>query len=214
MTTYSDAIDIITEETERWFNARAWFQLEKDEDAGNAINREMGTVVLGVSGTIRDHADCEVFYCGTCRSTYSPREFDDEELERQQCECGSYMTCYGHFEEHSEDFYRLTLGEIRQNVRDGLNTWCDGAMNEAIEAALECESDAAADWFRDGCTEGPKMYREEGGEMVQVVRRVLAAIETERAAKEYLDAEAERDRECELRKSTAVKRVARAEERR
>ena len=33
MTLYSDAIDIITEETEKWFNSRAWFQLEKDEDA-------------------------------------------------------------------------------------------------------------------------------------------------------------------------------------
>lgn len=33
------------------------------------------------------------------------------------------------------------------------------------------------------------MYREEGGEMAQVVRRVLAAIESERAAKEYAEAD-------------------------
>jgi hypothetical protein len=136
MTTYSDAIDIITEETEKWFNSRAWFQLEKDEDADEAINREMPRLT-----TIAD----------------------------------------------DEDYYDATADEIRQNVNDGLNAWCDGAINEAIEAALECESDAAADWFRDGCTEGPKMYREEGGEMAQVVRRVLAAIESERVAKEYAD---------------------------
>lgn len=98
MTTYSDAIDIITEETERWFNARAWFQLEKDEDADNAINRELPGLT-----TVPD----------------------------------------------DEDYYTATADEIRKAVHDGLNTWCHGAINEAIEAALECESDEAADWFRD-----------------------------------------------------------------
>ena len=128
MTTYSDAIDIITLETEAWFNSRAWFQLQKDEDTDEAINCEMPRLT-----TVAD----------------------------------------------DENYYDATSDEIRKAVHDGLNAWCDGAINEAIEAALECESDAAADWFRDGCTEGPLMYREEGGEMAQVVRRVLAAIESE-----------------------------------
>lgn len=131
-TLYSDAIDIITDETEKWFNSRAWFQLEKDEDADNAIGRELPGLT-----TVAD----------------------------------------------DEDYYNAAADEIAKAVHDGLNAWCDSAINSAIEAALECESDAA-DWFRDGCTEGPLMYREEGGEMVQVVRRVLAAIESERAAKE------------------------------
>jgi hypothetical protein len=133
MTPYSTAIDIITDETEQWFSTRDWFHLEKDEDADEAINRELPGLT-----TVSEE----------------------------------------------EDYYDATADEIRQAVHDGLEAWHAGAINTAIESALECESDDAADWFRDGCTEGPKMYREEFGEMAQVVRHILAEIETERQAKE------------------------------
>tara|TARA_R110000868_G_scaffold204124_1_gene452147 strand:- start:1369 stop:1698 length:330 start_codon:yes stop_codon:yes gene_type:complete len=52
MTLYSDAIDIITEETEKWFNSRAWFQLEKDEDADAAISKEISEFYAACAETL------------------------------------------------------------------------------------------------------------------------------------------------------------------